>query len=232
MLDVPKATGLDVGANVGLWTIPMAQQCRAVGGRVIAFEPLPANAERLKTNIRLNDLVGQVTLIEAGLSDVDGSAELTMQDGVETGNAVITFEGLNLESRGIVRIRVATLDGLQEALALERLDVIKVDIEGHEDRFFNGARDTIARWRPVIVAEWCSWLYEDRGVNAESVLTDSLKGLNYKVVRKSAREWIVSDRVFSPLVLDNLFLIPGERLDSTMMVIQTPRSRRRFGHLS
>src|SRR6202035_1513131 len=70
--------------------------------------------------------------------------------------------------------RLETLDGLWPTLGNPRLDVIKVDIEGHEDRFLEGGAHTIASHRPVILMEGCRWFSEQRGVDFDRVITGLL----------------------------------------------------------
>src|SRR5206468_3262300 len=124
---------LDVGANVGLWAVPLAQR-----GTVHAFEPIPANAARLHAT---------------------GNAALVIDDSDDR------FDQLT--------VGLDTLDHQAAGLGLERIDVVKVDIEGHEDAFVIGGRSTLARSRPVIFMELNRAYFDQRQVSSHDVFSDA-----------------------------------------------------------
>jgi hypothetical protein len=68
----PGGLALDVGANIGFYTVPLAIQAKAIGSRVVAFEPIPSNAAWLRHNLGLNDCVGVVQVIEGALGNESG----------------------------------------------------------------------------------------------------------------------------------------------------------------
>lgn len=199
------ATVLDVGANVGFWTVPLAQ-----AARVIAFEPVPNNAARLRENLALNHV--SASTVDVGLSDQEGSAEIRTRqdviDGSGTGNAAIVTPGWD-DDEPSMTIQLRALDELD--LDIHRIDLIKVDIEGHEDHFFAGARRTVERHRPVIFAEWNSEYYRHRGVDPTTSVASAFDGLDYQVLRNTEAGWAVIDGFKSPLVIDDLVLVPRER---------------------
>ncbi len=77
----PGATFVDLGANIGFYTVPLAVAAKAGGGVVAAFEPHPANYRRLSENVALNGLNDYVRLFELGLSSEEGEAELVLRQG-------------------------------------------------------------------------------------------------------------------------------------------------------
>ena len=169
---------LDVGANIGLYTIPVAVAAQATGGRVIAFEPHPRNRARLIENIRLNCLEAVVVVRPEGLSAERRRAVLTEREdfaaGGETGNAAIEIADGQDSRFSRVTIDLAPLDELWPELDCGRLDLIKVDIEGHEDSFLSGARATVARFRPAILTEVNRWFYRRRGVDFDRAIPSLL----------------------------------------------------------
>jgi len=77
----PGTTFVDLGANIGFYTVPLAVAAKAGGGVVVAFEPHPANYRRLSENVALNGLNDYVRLFELGLSSEEGEAELVLRQG-------------------------------------------------------------------------------------------------------------------------------------------------------
>lgn len=98
-LITPDSAVIDVGANIGFWSIPLARHLK---GRncLHAFEPVPANFRRLTDNIKRNALDGTVHLHERGLSDQNGSLQISLREdfanGAGTGNAAIVIDSEDL----------------------------------------------------------------------------------------------------------------------------------------
>jgi FkbM family methyltransferase len=70
----PDAVVLDVGANIGWWTIPLARRLARGGGRVVAFEPVPANRARLEWAIAANAVGAHVQVAAVALGDQPASS--------------------------------------------------------------------------------------------------------------------------------------------------------------
>lgn len=129
----------DIGAHAGYYTL-LASLLVGSGGRVFAFEPLPANLVYLKDHLRLNH-VNNVTVIEAAVSDQGGKAFFE--------EALSSSMG-HLSPHGKIQVETVALD---ESLAKGELpapDYIKMDIEGAEATALSGAAAVLARYHPVI----------------------------------------------------------------------------------
>jgi FkbM family methyltransferase len=130
------ATVLDVGANVGCYTLLFAQWVGGAG-RVYAFEPAAASRAGLERHLAINGLSGRVIVRPEAISDRAGSAHFL--DGGTHGenrlSPVATRETTNVPS--------LTIDALCETAGISP-DVIKIDIEGAELAALAGARRTIA----------------------------------------------------------------------------------------
>ena len=214
---IPKGgVVFDVGANIGFYTVPLAQASKLKGARVIAFEPFSENVARLRANLELNGLASIVDLYPVGLSDTNDNAILELREdflkGGETGNAVIV-RGDSMDNRWRrVRISVAPLDELWPTLGLDRIDIVKVDIEGHEVEFMKGAAKTLATFRPVIQLEVNRGHYQPRGIEIGAAFK-SVVPVNYRFASLSKTGRLVSADL-STFIGDDVYAIPAERFDT------------------
>jgi FkbM family methyltransferase len=130
----PGGTYVDVGANVGVLACAVAAQDPRT--RVIAFEPHPRTFRLLERNVRLNGFEN-VSLHNLGLGSEPST--LYMSDR--------RSDDMNFISDAGVPVRVATLDDL--LADVERIDLLKIDVEGYELEVLRGGSRTIARTREV-----------------------------------------------------------------------------------
>jgi FkbM family methyltransferase len=172
----PSGVVLDVGANIGFYTVPMAAFAKSIGARVVAVEPVAVNTQWLHYNLTLNDCADVVDVLEVGLSAESGEAEIVLAEdflaGGMVGNATIASREMYGPQFSRAIIRLETLDRIW--VGRGRLDAAKVDIEGHEAKFLQGGHKTIASHRPVILMEVNRWHHEQRGVNFETVIPSLL----------------------------------------------------------
>ncbi len=156
---IPRdATVLDVGANIGWWTIPLGRHLAKGGGRVVAFEPVPSNRARLEWALDANGLRGSVTVAAVALGDAPGELGMWFK-GAETGAESGTAALVRGEGEAHLKVPVVTLDAWAAERSLERCDLMKLDIEGAELLMLRGAERFIARHRPLIFGEFeAYWL--------------------------------------------------------------------------
>lgn len=172
----PGGTAIDIGANLGEWAVPLA---RAVGppGRLLAIEPAPRSAAALAKTLAANAL-GQATVIRCALGGHDGSVELAVpivtSPRDDTGTARIGPAGPGTEA---LTVPLRSLDSLVTECRLDRLDLIKIDVEGYERRVFDGAAASLARFRPVLVVET-----GHEGEGDRAAIHDRLHGLGYRML--------------------------------------------------
>jgi FkbM family methyltransferase len=133
---------VDVGASIGAFTAAFA---RSVGssGEVHSFEPLGASRRRLLRTLELNDL-DNVVVSPAALWDEAGTGELfSYGSGFESWSTLapraIEYEGRVLEPHERFRIELATLDDYCERNRIKRIHLLKIDVEGAEQRVLEGA---------------------------------------------------------------------------------------------
>jgi FkbM family methyltransferase len=131
----PGMTFVDVGANVGYYTALAARKVAGAGGRVVAFEPSPYAFGRLKRLVEANGL-NYVTVMNMGLSDSSGKTKIYLGAGSDNHSpTMVAHEGANA-----IEVSIVTLDAEAERLGLDRLDLIKIDVEGHEPKVLAGAK--------------------------------------------------------------------------------------------
>jgi FkbM family methyltransferase len=202
---------LDVGANVGFWTVPLAMHLNG-SGCLHAFEPVPANFQRLVANVRQNTSPDQIHLHELGLSDQNGSLPICLRDdfeqGAETGNAAIVIGPEDLVFDRFT-IQVNRLDDIFDSLGVDRIDFIKADIEGHEHRFLAGAVNTIRRFRPILFVEINQVYYKRQNQDGSALFQQWLESNSYRAALYRKGEWRL-DIVRNCKAFEDAFFFPSE----------------------
>lgn len=164
----PDAIAIDIGANIGAQALPLAVRLSG-GGRVIAVEPADATVARLRRNCALNPaFADRVTIVHRALgAPGDRAAETYFASWplALAENAHPVHQGAPISSTATA----STVDGLVEELALPRVDVIKLDVDGYELPILKGALATLVTHRPVVVFELCPYLLEERGESPEAL---------------------------------------------------------------
>jgi len=138
----PGKVALDVGAYTGLFSIIAAKR----GAVAVAMEPMPANRWRLECNVAANKVA--VMLLDVAASDRMGVSTLHFNPNVPLTTGASLEKGI-VAHRDSIEIRLVTID----ALALNNLCAIKIDVERHERCVLRGAMETIERDRPTLLIE-------------------------------------------------------------------------------
>lgn len=136
------ATVYDVGAHAGYHSLLCALLV-GPSGRVIAFEPNPRNRESIKRQLSANP-AASVTITPYALSDLCETVALDTSHGSGQGH---------LSDEGDFSVEARTIDFLIEHEDFPAPDVIKIDVEGHEEQVLLGALETIDKCRPVILCD-------------------------------------------------------------------------------
>lgn len=134
----PGGTVLDVGAHVGYYTL-LASTLVGDEGAVWSFEPDAENGGFLRRHVEINRLAN-VRVEPAAVSDRTGTASFAAGTGSGTGH---------LEEGGDVEVRTVRLDEFCPANDIAPT-AVKIDVEGAEADVLRGARETLARHRPVV----------------------------------------------------------------------------------
>lgn len=146
----PGSCAIDVGANVGIFTMTMAASVGA-HGNVLAIEPLPANGDRLRRHAAANDFK-QVSIypVAAGAS----SGEVILDAGADPAFvSTRPVRGLPERSAGEVRVPMVALDDVWVEANSPSVSFIKIDVEGGECAVLDGAKRLLDTCRPTMLLE-------------------------------------------------------------------------------
>jgi FkbM family methyltransferase len=136
---------VDVGSSLGLYVVCMSDLVGAHGATIRSIEPIAFNLERQKRNVALNGIEDLVEYAEVSLGAERATVHLRIDPLQADNNAIIADDGA-------VPSLVVPLDEL--AREWPRIGAMKIDVEGYEPKVIDGGRATIARHRPVILAEF------------------------------------------------------------------------------
>jgi FkbM family methyltransferase len=171
---------LDIGANIGYYTLLMAS---IVGtkGKVYAFEPDPANYELLRKNVILNSY-HNIILINKAIMDRTGFVEFFLSEDNNADHKI--FEGVRGEKH--IKVEKISIDKYFSK-PNTKIDFIKMDIQGAEGYAFRGMRALLKANRNIkIVTEF--WPYGLRNCSQDpEALLDYLKGIGFRIYNVDAR---------------------------------------------
>ncbi|MGA2990554.1 MAG: FkbM family methyltransferase [Candidatus Korobacteraceae bacterium] len=138
----------DVGANVGAVALALAKYA-GDSGKVFAFEPGPPNMLRLQGNLSLNrNLLARTEALACGVADRPGEFWWAEEPG-NPGNALLSDKGTH-------KVQVMTLDAFIGSRQFDRVDFVKIDVEGMEFQVMRGATELLRRFRPIMYFETLS----------------------------------------------------------------------------
>ncbi len=144
----PDAVVIDVGANIGQYTL-LAASAAGRSGQIYAFEPDPLNADVLERSIARNGFGARVHLVRLAVDDRSRQAMLEVA-GDRT-RSHLSRDGATRGPGAAIPIRTITLDDFAEAQDLNRLDALKIDAEGADLAVLRGAERVIRRLRPGLL---------------------------------------------------------------------------------
>jgi len=199
---------VDAGADQGLYTLLAA---RLVGpmGTVWAFEPSERERQRLGQNVELNALGDVVRVFPFALADEDGRTDLQIAEDEHAGHNTLGAFAYDVQPLRAETVPLRTLDGVAKEHGLDRLDVLKIDVEGAECRVLRGAHGVLRRFRPFILFEVFDAALRHQGCSLEELL-DLLRSHDYLLYAFDAatgQPTPAARGVFS----DNMLAVPAGR---------------------
>ena len=195
----------DIGANTGLYSLVAASLANEI--KVHAFEPVDmaynmivagknaSNFDNIKTN-------------EIALSNFDGESTFNLQMSDEStiplGSSLRQDMG-DQQNKRTIKVKTFKLDTYVEKNGVTKIDLMKVDTEGTEDKVFEGGEYTITKFRPVIICEVLSNLIEDK-------LHSFMDNKNYTYYYVDENELQQCEKIIGdPNVVSNYLFVPEEK---------------------
>jgi FkbM family methyltransferase len=175
-LVAPGMTVVEVGANIGDYTLGFAAAC-GPEGRVFAFEPSPRLFATLAENVRLNGH-SNVVAIDQAVSDRRGTATLIEDAEVSARSSLVA--GVVRKPGPRIEVRTTTLDAFARENGIERIDLLKVDTEGADHRVLAGGAATLAALRPIVCVEFWPHAMRKAGSGPSEFLA-LVRSLGYEV---------------------------------------------------
>jgi FkbM family methyltransferase len=148
----PGAVALDVGANVGMLTIMMAQHVGPTG-QVFAFEVRPDNGRRLIDNLRACQLLDRVNLTVAAVTD-GATSTLNLYPGRHESQSEWNIVGHDADGQPTQSALTVTAIALDNHLPADlHIDVVKIDVEGAAAQVLAGMKRILNDSKPALIIE-------------------------------------------------------------------------------
>jgi FkbM family methyltransferase len=209
-----KAVVFDIGANIGTMTLNFARL--ASEGRIFAFEPTHYAFEKLKQNISLNpELAQRIRAVQLFISDrsgpvhnieafsswkIDGSAQ----------NSHPLHGGMIRNADGV---SACSLDDFCIENQTSRVDLIKIDTDGHELQVLKGADRTLGQFKPLLIFEIGLYTLNERHIGFEQYF-NYLKSFGYVLINSKNGKVITLDNYLRQIPLrstTDIMAIPAKR---------------------
>jgi len=145
---------VDVGANIGYYTVILAKKCK----KVYAFEPDKINFEILKKNVEINKLEN-VILINAAVGSKD-EEKILYKSKDNLGDHKLFGEGEK------EKVKIIKLDNFVK----EKVNLVKIDTQGWEPEIFEGAKNLIGKYKPIIFFEYSPASYKQAKLNGDKMM--------------------------------------------------------------
>jgi len=140
----------DLGAHFGIYSVALALRTGPTG-QVAAFEPNPESYARLERHRKMNGLTWMRTF-QAAASDGAGRAALLTYGNLDSTSTHLRYEGESEDkASGPIGISTLRLDDLVASGELRLPQFIKVDVEGHGHKAFEGMKESVAKSRPTLI---------------------------------------------------------------------------------
>jgi len=207
----PGMVFVDVGANDGYYTLFAA---RRVGptGRVVAVEPSTRERINLRRNL-LRNRIDNVRVVPAALGAAPGDADLRLAHGAHSGhNTLGQFAHDDVTAAQLERVTVNTLDRVADDMKLDRIDFVKIDVEGAEGSVVAGARAVLQSMRPVMLVEINDGALCAQGMGADALLRSLRKECHYEILVFSSASGLLERHVDGGTLSANIVAVPLERL--------------------
>lgn len=177
----PGAVIMDVGANIGATAVLAARSVE--NAKIVAIEPSPRAFACLEKTLAANG-VAPMGLLQVCVGAADGWADFHEAADLSASHIGQLLNG-GAPTRSSTRVRA--VDSIVEEMALDRLDFIKIDVEGFEREVLAGMQRTLARFQPLVFMEFNSFTTAVYGRLSPRVLLDAVYELAESILYKDVR---------------------------------------------
>ncbi len=182
---------IDIGANIGDVTMHCSEKV-GKGGEIHSFEPDPVNFERLKTNLHLNNF-SNITINKFGLGFEIGNCYIANVDSHNQGMNRIVNPTSN--TNNLSQVQMTTLDIYIKEKGLEKVDLIKIDVEGFEFNVLKGSKEVLDSYHPTLFIELDDENLIEQGSSAKELL-EFLEVRNYEISHAETGEKMTKEAIF------------------------------------
>jgi FkbM family methyltransferase len=207
----PGDVCLDIGAHIGYYAL-LAGRLAGPTGHVYAFEPHPRTYRQLVRNLELNGLTN-VTAVEQAVGPEEASAELYEGPGTNSGLATLSpdLAAKTTPAGRTLRVDVAPVTAAVRHEQLERVRVIKIDVEWHELEVLGSLTPVFELGRPLSVfVEWAARRSAPEAADDLRSLCDAHGFSMYRMKSGYSLERLFPDRIDEPVRVES---VPGEQCD-------------------
>lgn len=190
-----KKIVIDVGVNIGAVLLNFARL--SPEGLIIGFEPDTKNFQKAQRNLQLNRL-NNVKIIQKGLGAEKETAKLfKVNEDNEGMNRILGDSEHHLEEDfSFSEIEIIKLDDFVAENSLERIDLVKIDVEGYELKVLRGAEQSLKKYLPILFIELDDDNLKAQNDSAQSLIL-FLKQIGYKIFRADNRQQLNGNEDFS-----------------------------------
>lgn len=141
----PGETVVDCGAHIGIFTVHALERGAS---RVVAIEPDSTNLECLRRNLSAGIAAGRVIVVPKAVWNEETTLQFTVSDSSSARHSAVIRTGTKT-----VGVPATTLDAIMREHGIERVDYLKMDIEGAERQALEGGKETLRRHRPRVMLD-------------------------------------------------------------------------------
>jgi FkbM family methyltransferase len=167
---------IDVGGHIGIDAFIVA---RRVGpcGRVICFEPSPDSAALIRRGAAENSLTESIEVVECGLGDEEGEFELRADPTMPAADSGVRSR--YNDGPVVANARLRRFDNWASETSLDRIDIVKIDVEGGEHQVLLGMQESLAKFRPrAVLVEINDYRMEQAGTSTR-LIDEALQSCGY-----------------------------------------------------
>jgi FkbM family methyltransferase len=204
---------LDIGANIGYMSF-FFSQCVGASGKVYAFEPEQKNHQALLDNIALNKS-HNIVIQRLAATDIAKTLKLYLaQDNFGAHSTVFNDETLTENYEEILGI---PLDTFVQEKQIDKITLVKIDVEGAEYEVLQGMKQILKQQRPVLIVELNDALQRKRGLSFTAISEELNKQYDYQVFSTTESGKLVEPQKHE---FENSIFIPTEKIHQFKVIAQ------------